>query len=194
MDPMNPGCRAYHQYDRREVLRIGSATFFGLTVPQLFRARAQAGPARPAKAKQVVLVWMYGGPSQIDMFDLKPNAKKDAVRPLFKPIQSRQPGLLMSELLPKMASIADKYTVLRSMWAGSLHWTHAALPYMLTGNARTPSTLAYPTMGSVISKVNGSPADVPGYIALNMFPTKGADGVPGAGDSFLGPAYEPLVL
>ena len=144
---MKPGCRAYHQYSRRDVLRIGGATFFGLTVPELFRARAQAGAARPARAKQVLLVWMYGGPSQIDMFDLKPDSKKDVVRPLFKPIRTAQPGLLVSELLPRMARSADKYTVLRSMWAGSHHWMHSALPYMLTGNARTPSTLAYPTMG-----------------------------------------------
>jgi hypothetical protein len=176
------------------MLRIGGATFFGLTVPQLFRAQAQAGPARPAKAKQVLLVWMYGGPSQIDMFDLKPNSKKDVVRPLFKPIQTRLPGLQVSELLPRMGRIADKYTVLRSMWAGSHHWTHSALAYMLTGNPRTPNTLAYPTIGSVVSKVKGGPADVPNYVALNMFPAKGADGVPGAGDSFLGAAYEALVM
>ena len=56
--------------DPCHLLRIGGATFFGLTVPQLFRARATAAPAQPAKAKQVLLVWMYGGPSQIDMFDL----------------------------------------------------------------------------------------------------------------------------
>jgi hypothetical protein len=190
---MNAGCREYHRYNRRDFLRVGGATFFGLTVPQLLRARAEA-PSRPARAKQVVLVWMYGGPSQIDMFDLKPNSKKDAVRPLFKPIQTRLPELQVSEFLPRMARIADKYTVLRSMWAGSHHWTHSALAYMLTGNPRTPNTLAYPTMGSVIAKVKGGPADVPSYIALNMFPSKGADGVPGAGDSFLGAAYEPLVL
>src|SRR4029077_5224056 len=116
---MKPGCRAYHQYRSRDVLRIGGATFFGLTECQLFRAIAQAGPARPAKAKQVLLVWMYGGPSQIDMFDLKPNSKKGVVRPLFKPIQTRVPGLQVSELLPRMARLADKYTVLRSMWVGS---------------------------------------------------------------------------
>lgn len=189
---MQPGCREYHRYSRRDALRIGGATFFGLTMPQLFRARAAS--AKPAKAKQVLLVWMYGGPSQIDMFDLKPGSKKDVVRPLFKPIQTRQPGLQVSELLPRMAKMADKYTVLRSMWAGAHHWTHSALAYMLTGNARTPNTLAYPTMGSVISKVKGGPADVPNYVALNMFPAKGADGVPGAGDSFLGAAYEALVL
>jgi hypothetical protein len=130
---------------------------------------------------------MYGGPSQIDMFDLKLDSKKDVVRSLFKPIKTAQPGLLVSELLPGMARIADKYTVLRSMWAGSHHWMHSALPYMLTGNARTPNTLAYPTMGSVVAKVKGGPADVPNYVALNMFPSKGADGVPGAGDTSWGP-------
>src|SRR5678815_4592041 len=80
-------------------------------------------------------------------------------------IQTAVPGLQVSSLMPRMARIADKYTVLRSMWAGSLHWTHSALPYMLTGNARTPNTLAYPTMGSVVAKVKGGPADMPNYIA-----------------------------
>src|SRR5262245_7154603 len=168
---MTPGCREYHRYNRREFLRVGGATFFGLTVPQLLRAKA-AADARPAKAKQVLLVWMYGGPSQIDMFDLKPNSKKDAVRPLFKPIQTRLPELQVSEFLPRMARIADKYTVLRSLWPGSLHWTHSALAYMLTGNPRTPNSLAYPTMGSVVAKVKGGPIDMHSYIALNMFPSK----------------------
>jgi hypothetical protein len=190
---MKPGCREYQRYNRRDFLRIGGATLFGLTMPQLLRAQSQP-TARPARAKHVVLIYMNGGPSQLDMFDMKPDAKKDIVRPLFKPIQTAVPGLLTSELLPRMAGIADKYTILRSIWAGSLHWQHSALPYLLTGNARTPNTLAYPTMGSVVAKVKGGPADVPNYIALNGFPAKGADGVPGVGDCFLGPAYEPLVL
>lgn len=189
-----PGCHDYHRFNRRDALRIGGSTLMGLSVPQLLRGRAEAAGTRPIKAKQVLLVWMYGGPSQIDMFDLKPESKLEKSRPLFKPVQSKQPDLLVSELMPRMAKMADKYTVLRSMWVGSLHWQHSALPYLLTGNPRTPTTLAYPTMGSVVSKVNGGPADVPNYIALNMFPSKGADGVPGAGDCFLGSAYEPLVL
>ena len=76
---MNAGCRDYHRFNRRTFLRIGGATFFGLTMPQLFRARAAAAGVKP-KAKQVLLVWMYGGPSQIDMFDLKPDAKKEIAR------------------------------------------------------------------------------------------------------------------
>ncbi|MCE9530308.1 MAG: DUF1501 domain-containing protein [Planctomycetes bacterium] len=191
---MKAGCHEFHQFNRRDALRIGGATFFGLTMPQLLRARAESASTRPVKAKQVLLVWMYGGPSQIDMFDLKPNAKREVSRPLFRPIQTALPDLQVSELMPRMAQIADKYTVLRSMWVGGLHWQHSALPYLLTGNARTPNTLAYPTMGSVVAKVKGGPRDVPNYIALNQFPSKGADGVPGAGDCFLGPAYEPLVL
>lgn len=191
---MTPGCRDYHRFDRRALLRIGGATFFGLTMPQLFRARA-AQPGRKAAAKQVLLVWMYGGPSQIDMFDLKPDSKKEVVRPLFKPIRTKQPGLLVSELMPRMASLADKYTVLRSLWVGK-HGPqqHAALSYLLTGNPRSPGTLAYPTMGSVVTKIKGSPADVPGYVALNYYFNAGGDGVPGVGGSFLGPAHEPLVL
>lgn len=188
-----PGCRDYHLYNRRSFLKAGGATFFGLTMPQLFKARAEA-PAKPAKAKQVLLLWMYGGPSQIDMFDLKPDSKKELSRPIFKPIQTRNPALQVSELMPRMARIADKYTVLRSMWPGALHWQHNALGYLLTGNPRTPNTLAYPSMGSIVSKVKGGPADVPNYVALNYYFTKGGDGVPGVGDSFLGPAYEPLVL
>jgi hypothetical protein len=190
---MNAGCRDYHRFNRRTFLRIGGATFFGLTIPQLFRARAAAAGVKP-KAKQVLLVWMYGGPSQIDMFDLKPDAKKEIARPLFKPIQTKLPELQVSEFMPRMAERADKYTVLRSMWPGSLHWQHSALGYLLTGNPRTPNTVAYPTMGSVISKVMAGPADVPNYVALNYYFTKGGDGVPGVGDSYLGPSYEPLVL
>src|SRR6186713_24088 len=110
---MLPGCREYHRFNRRDFLRVGGSTFFGLTVPQLLHARAAAGPERPARARQVLLVWMYGGPSQIDMFDLKPNSRRDVARPLFRPIQTRVPELQVSSLMPRMAEIADKYTVLR---------------------------------------------------------------------------------
>src|SRR6478672_7988059 len=99
---MKPGCREYHRFNRRDMLRIGGSTFFGLTVPQLLRARAEAPSGTAPRAKQVLLVWMYGGPSQIDMFDLKPNARREVARPLFRPIQTRLPGLQVSELMPRM--------------------------------------------------------------------------------------------
>src|SRR5947209_4010254 len=93
-----------------------------------------------------------------------------------------------------MAHVAAEYHVLSSRWVGSHRGAHSALAYPVTGTPRTPNTLAYPTVGSVVARVKGGPPDVPSYIALNMFPAKGGDGVPGAGDSFLGAAYEPLVL
>ena len=86
---MNPGCREYRRYDRRQFLTAGGATFFGLTLPQLLRARA-AEPQRKVRAKQVLLLWMYGVPSQIDMFDLKPDAKKEIARPL-RPLRPVRP-------------------------------------------------------------------------------------------------------
>jgi hypothetical protein len=179
--------------NRRGFLRIGGATFLGLTMPQLLAARARAATSgRKARAKQVVLVWLEGGPSQIDMFDLKPNSKKAVVRPLFKPIRTSVPELQVSELMPNLARLANRYTILRSMWVGPEGpFGHQAGSRLLTGNLRDRrrNTLAYPTLGSVVAKVKGGPSDVPAYVAVNSILEHDE-----VGNSFLGSAYNPLVL
>jgi hypothetical protein len=102
---------------RREVLRVGGLGVSGLLWSDLLRARAAA--ARPAprsfgKAKSCILVFNYGGPSHLDLWDLKPDAPRE-IRGEFNPISTRVPGTSICEHLDRLAAIADRYAIVRSM-------------------------------------------------------------------------------
>src|SRR5213080_3077550 len=92
---------------RREVLRAGGAGLFGLTLPGLWAAEA-ARPARQARAKSVLFLFLFGGPSQLDTFDMKPDAPS-GIRGPFRPIASRTPGLRICEHLPRLARLSDRF-------------------------------------------------------------------------------------
>ncbi|MGL4464575.1 MAG: DUF1501 domain-containing protein [Planctomycetia bacterium] len=98
---------------RRTMLSVGSTALGGLSLAQLFQLQAQA--ARPAPADRAVIVlWVHGGPSHLETYDLKPDAPT-AIRSIFRPIPTVVPGMDVCELLPKHARIADKFTLLRSL-------------------------------------------------------------------------------
>src|SRR5947209_16911398 len=111
---------------RRDFLQIGGLGAMGLALPDLFRARAQASapPARgTGRAKACVLLFMGGGPPQMDTFDLKPDAPAE-VRGQFPPIATSVPGTQISSLLPALARQAHRYTIIRSVsdeYAGGAH-------------------------------------------------------------------------
>ena len=154
---------------RRRMLQIGSLGTFGLTLPGLLQAE-QTGLVHPSarSKKSVILVWMHGGPSQLDTFDMKPAAPREYRGP-FSPIASSLPGLEVCELLPEHAKVMDKCTVIRSFSHGNGdHW--AAAHWMLTGRLgangsdRKPR---YPSMGAVASHLLGPTQ--PGALAnVNM--------------------------
>src|ERR1700726_954059 len=110
-------CEGFH---RRDFLKIGAAGVFGLSLPQLLQLEAQAaanqgpGRAKDRKARSVILVWLAGGPATIDMWDLKPNAP-EGIRGEFRPIPTSADGLQICEHLPRMAQIANKVTIVRSL-------------------------------------------------------------------------------
>ncbi len=139
------------------MLQIGALGTFGLRLPDLLKAE-QSGLVHPAARarKSVILVWMHGGPSQLDTFDMKPNAPAE-YRGAFKPIASSLAGLDVCELLPEQAKVMDKCTVIRSFSHGNGdHW--AAAHWMLTG--RTGANGAdrmprYPSMGAVAAHLLG---------------------------------------
>lgn len=191
-------CERYH---RRDFLRVGSAGLLGLSLADLLRAEARAAeaardggtgagihPGKPLaarkKAKSVIMVWLAGGPATIDMWDPKPEAP-DTIRGEFKPIPTRIADARFSEHLPKMAAIADKTTVIRS-----IHHSIAAhelgTQYMTTGNKPNPA-LVYPAMGSVSAMMLETPVGVPPYVSF-------ADlrGGRSGGAGYLGPAYNPF--
>src|SRR3712207_3430072 len=99
---------------RRSALKVGGLGMLGLTVPKLLRAaESDTGPV--ARAKSVIFLYQFGGPSHLETFDMKPDAP-DGIRGLFRPIPSVVPGLPVCELLPETAKVMDKVTVVRSVF------------------------------------------------------------------------------
>ncbi len=182
---------------RREFLRVGGLGLAGLTLPELLRARA----ASPSGArKSCIQLFMWGGPSQHETFDLKPNAP-DGIRGLFRPIATCVPGTRICEHLPLLARRADRYAILRSVThTGVNHGTSAY--HMLTGRIHpTPGTLRHPTpsdhpsVGCAVSRFGRPPRDVPAYVALPSVLHDGDGGeVPGQGAGLLGQAYAPFLV
>lgn len=175
---------------RRDVLRIGGLGLCGIGALDLLRARAQS--ATQAKAKQMIVCWLGGGPPHLDMFDMKPEASED-YRGIFKPIDTTLPGLQVGELMPELAQRADKYTVIRSVTTLNKPGDHSQAPlYWLTGNPRlTTGTDEYPMYGSVVSKLAPGPSDLPTFVVLDEIDVHTHNAL---SRNFLGSAYAPFVM
>ena len=138
---------------RRDFIKVGSAGLLGLSLPGLLAMEARASRDNvtiKAKAKSVILVWLSGGPATIDMWDNKPNAP-EGIRGEFKSISTKANGIEFAETLPKMAAIADKISVVRSL-AHTIPSHSPATVFMTTGNKPTPA-VQYPSLGSLCSKL-----------------------------------------
>src|SRR3954454_16782736 len=116
---------------RRDILRLGSLTALGLTAGGGSRDRAEAGVATPVKARSCIMLWLDGGPSHLETFDLKPDAPAD-VRGPFQPIRTATPGIDICELLPHTAQVTNRLAIIRSM-TSTLGEHGIANQYMLTG-------------------------------------------------------------
>jgi len=197
-------------FPRREWLRVGGLSALGLSLPTLLNAtRVSAMPASPpnslsgdlggtfGKAKNVIFLWLQGGPPQHETFDPKPDAPLE-IRGPFKPISTNVPGVQFCELLPRTARYADKLAVVRSLSTRddnhdvSGYWLLTGYPY-LTGSARQIKPTDWPYFGSVVKMLKPSqklPALtsvwIPDAMRLN-------DNVTPAGQTagFLGKLWEP---
>ena len=202
---------------RREFLRIGGAGLLGLSLPtvmQLQSAQAASGDgSNPAmrgltgfgKAKNVILLFLQGGPSHIDLWDPKPDAPEN-IRGLFKPIATKTPGLFFGEHMPKLATQTDKLTMIRSMSytpAGLFNHT-AAMYQMLTGytpdkvspsgQLDPPSPNDYPNVGSNVIKLRPSKEAMLPFVMLPR-PLQESNIIGKAGNAgFLGKAYDPYYM
>src|SRR5262245_1052533 len=178
---------------RRGFLRLGTLGAAGLSLADILRLRAQgAGPAGVAP-KSVIMVYLFGGPSHIDMYDLKPNAPAEC-RGQFKPIQTAVPGMDICELMPHQAKIADKLTLIRSMKFRDVADGHNP-PELLSGFVDMNQR---PTIGSVVSRLRSDAkmaASMPPYVVLGQ----AWDGRPVRrnlaieGTAYLGPAHRPFI-
>jgi len=189
------------QLSRRAALKVGGLGLLGLTMPRLLRAQAQqtwAPSGKPIKhrAKSVIFLYQFGGPSHVDMFDMKPNSP-EAIRGPHKPMSSNVPGIQISERLPRMARVMDKVTLIRSMTHPMKNHNSASY-YALTGHApptddiRLKDTLdLFPAYGSVVDRLAPVRGDMPTFVSYPYLIRDGAV-TPGQHASFLGKAHDPF--
>ena len=155
---------------RRTFLKVGSLALGGLTLPWMLRQRAMSGQFASSSGlprKSVILIWQAGGPSHLDMYDLKPGAPAE-IRGEFKPIPTNVAGIQIGEHLPKQARIMDKLAILRSAYHTNAGHGMGS-QWMLTGYQPTieVNDNIYPSCGSVVAKMRG-PNDpgLPAYVNL----------------------------
>lgn len=185
-------------WSRRDVLKAGlwgGALAGGWSALDAARAAAQAAPGSFGRAKSLVLVYLFGGPSHLDIWDLKPGAPS-GVRGEFRPIATSVPGIEITEHLPRLARQAERYALIRSLTHGdSAHGS--ASHTMLTG--RRPRLLGEvppreddaPHLGSLLSHLRPSPAGRAPFVALPWAISTSTAVVPGQNGGFMGTTLDP---
>jgi hypothetical protein len=176
-------------------------------VPRLLAAEAPAEKGRSGRAKAVIFINLFGGPSQLETFDLKPEAPAK-IRGPFRPIACRTPGLLISEHLPRLAAISDRFCVVRTMThpyndhSGAAHYIQTGKVWQVPiGGGFNPTPADWPAMGSVVEYLaqhepGGSARALPGYAvvpnSLGRLQEMGQYLRPGEHAGWLGRRYNPL--
>lgn len=166
-------------FPRRDFLKVGACGFAGLSLASYLRYAAAHPGHKHAKAQSAIVVFLGGGPTQLDTFDMKPDAPAE-YRGEFKPIDTNVPGLRVCEHLPLLARQADKFAVLRASHTQAAH--ELATNYLSTGNRPVPSVV-YPGYGAVVSKELTGDAELPHFVAIPQ--TAQSSG-------YLGVRYAPL--
>ncbi|HVJ80456.1 MAG TPA: DUF1501 domain-containing protein, partial [Planctomycetia bacterium] len=154
---------------RRDFVKVGALSIGGLGLDGYFRMAAAGDVDPKAKGKSAIFVYLGGGPTHVDTFDPKPDAPAE-IRGEFKPIPTKTPGMQICELLPKLASVSDKFAVLRGV-SHTLAAHEFGTKYMSTGS-RPIASLEYPGLGCVTTKELGGPRDLPPFVAIPNTPEK----------------------
>jgi hypothetical protein len=179
---------------RRELLRVGGLSLLpGVSLTRLLQAESTQKTRRQGSANSVVLINLFGGPSHLDTFDMKPAAPAN-IRGEFKPIQTSVPGTVICEHLPKTARWMHRSSLIRTV----THSLNSHHPYsVLTGWGQGPERAGvkpddHPSMGSVCQYLGLCRDDVPGYVFMPAFPGHSQNPRPGAHAGYLGSAHDPL--
>ena len=204
-------CDSDLRYSRRDILRYGGAGMLGMSLGSMFEMKALAasqghtgGPGW-GKAKSVILVYLQGGPSHLDLWDPKENVP-DNVRSTFNPISTKIPGTKFTELLPQLAKVNDKMTMIRSMsYTPNGLFNHTAAIYQMmtgyttdkvspSGQLEPPSPKDFPNFGSNIVKLRPLEEPMLPFVMLPR-PLQESNVVGKGGTAgFLGKAYDPYNL
>jgi hypothetical protein len=212
--PGQPGkdlCDPHLGVTRRDILRVGGSAMLGMSLAGMLQSQAKANNAQISggpgwgKAKSVIMVYLQGGPSHLDLWDPKENVP-DNVKSVFKTEKSKVPGMEVTELLPKIGQVTDKLTMIRSMSYTPVGlFNHTAAIYQIhtgytadkvspSGQLEPPSPKDFPTFGSNIIRLK--PPEVPMLPFVMMpRPLQESNVVNKAGTAgFLGRAYDPYYL
>jgi hypothetical protein len=194
---------------RRKILQAGSAGLFGLSLSDLLRFEAQGKTFSSSivpRCKSVIVLFLFGGPSQLETFDMKPDAP-EKIRGPYRPIASRNHELRICEHLPRMADLADQYAVIRTMThsfndhSGGAHYLQTGKRWHVPiGGGFSPTPRDWPSMGSMVEYVDqqrlGLDRELPSYMVVpNTLGRLQEDGQyprPGEHAGWLGQRYNPL--
>ena len=205
-------CDPQLKMTRRDLLRVGGASILGLSLGSLFKLQALAGePGQLAggpgwgSAKNVVMIYLQGGPSHLDLWDPKENAP-DNIRSFFKPIPTKIPGVNFTEILPQLAKVNDKFTMIRSMgYTPNGLFNHTAAIYQImtgyttdkvspSGQLEPPDPKDFPNFGSNIIRLRPMTEPMLPFVVMPR-PLQESNVVGKGGSAgFLGKSFEPYRL
>jgi hypothetical protein len=179
--------RPHPRLTRRDWLRLSTAGVVGFSMSGWLEVLAQDAAADPRRRRSCILLWMNGGPSQTDTFDLKPGHANGGP---YKEIATNVPGIKISEHLPKLAKHMDQMVLVRSMT--SKEGDHGQAAYYLHTGYRQRGPVQYPTLGSLVAhERGGADSELPPYVSVAPYRFFNPEAY-SAG--FLGPRYAPLVV
>src|SRR5687767_13091591 len=178
---------------RRDFLQVGTLGAIGLSLSQLSALKAAGAASKSGDEKAVIMIFNLGAPSQLDTWDMKPDAPRE-IRGPFKPIRTNNPDIQISEIFPYHAKLADKFSLVRTCYhtAAAVHDTgHQMMQTgrLFTGGVNTPHA------GCALEYLKGRKTELPAHVILPeaMGPT-GGNTPHGQDAGFLGKAYDPFVL
>jgi len=191
--------RTCHGWTRRELIKAGALGVTGLSLSHLLRLESQAA-MEGAKAKAVILLWLWGGPSHLDTFDLKPNAPAQYRGP-YRPTATSVPGIEICELLPRLSRRAHLYTIIRSLnhssndhgIAGTISLTGSDAGALSLGGRQLPGR-RLPTHGSIVSKALGFHPGLPRFATIGGQLHQGKKRITGEDGGIAGALYDPFRL
>src|SRR5438067_265779 len=177
---------------RRDFLHAGTLSLLGLSLPQFLALRA-AGAAAPERDVNCIMLFLLGGPSQLDTWDMKPDAPEE-IRGPYRPVKTNADGVQVSEIFPRMAKHADKYSIVRSVYHTNAAVHDSGHQMMQTGRF-FQGGIEHPHVGCVLTKLRGSRGAVPSHVLLPtpMGPT-GGNMPHGQAAGYLGKQYDPLLV
>lgn len=175
----------FQEFSRRDVLQMGLASALGVSYSGWLRNLAAAAESGETPHRSCIVLWMAGGPSQTDTFDLKPGHKNGGP---YKEIETAVPGIKISEHLPELAKQAKDMAFIRSMT--SKEGDHGQATHLLMTGYREQEAVRYPSIGSIIAKELGrEDSELPNFVSVSPFRFGNV-----GGSGFLGPQYSPLMV